>query len=154
MKQGSTHFLRGVILLIVLVVAILCCYVLPAIIISDHVGYYRPILLGMYIPAVPFFIALYQSWKLLGFIDKNKTFSNESVNALKNIKYCATIIGVLYTTGMPYIFYAADRDDAPGVVAIGCIIIFASFVIAVFSAVLQKLLQNAIDIKSENDLTV
>jgi hypothetical protein len=55
---------------------------------------------------------------------------------------------------MPYIFYVADRDDAPGVSVIGFIIIFASFVIAVFAAVLERLLQNAIEIKSENDLTV
>jgi hypothetical protein len=32
--------------------------------------------------------------------------------------------------------------------------VFASMVIAVFAAVLQKLLQNAMDIKSDNDLTV
>ena len=37
---------------------------------------------------------------------------------------------------------------------VGLVIIFASMVIAVFAAVLQRLLQEAIDIKSENDLTV
>jgi hypothetical protein len=34
------------------------------------------------------------------------------------------------------------------------VVIFASMVIAVFAAVLQRLLQEAIDIKSENDLIV
>jgi hypothetical protein len=34
------------------------------------------------------------------------------------------------------------------------VLIFASMVITVFAAVLQKLLKQAIDIKSENDLTV
>jgi len=34
------------------------------------------------------------------------------------------------------------------------IFIFVSIVIAVFAAVLQRLLQDAIDIKLENDLTV
>ena len=56
--------------------------------------------------------------------------------------------------GMPLIYYAAEVDDAPGLILIGMVIIFASFVVAVFAAVLQKLLKNAIDIKSENDLTV
>jgi hypothetical protein len=37
---------------------------------------------------------------------------------------------------------------------IGLVIIFASMVIAVFAAVLQRLLQEAIHIKSENDLTI
>ncbi|MER2256900.1 MAG: DUF2975 domain-containing protein, partial [Priestia megaterium] len=36
----------------------------------------------------------------------------------------------------------------------GLVVPFASLVIAVFAAVLQKLLQEAIHIKSENDLTV
>jgi hypothetical protein len=48
----------------------------------------------------------------------------------------------------------AERDDAPGIILIGLVIIFASMVIGVFAAVLQKLLTNAIEIKSENDLTV
>jgi hypothetical protein len=77
-----------------------------------------------------------------------------SVRALKNIKYCAITISALYAAGMPYIFYAADRDDAPGVIVIGLVIIFASSVIATFAAVLQKLLQNVVEIKSENELTV
>jgi hypothetical protein len=44
----------------------------------------------------------------------------------------------------------ADKDDAPGLVFVP----FASLVIAVFAAVLRRLLQEAINIKTENDLTV
>ena len=154
MKQGSTHILRGVVVLIGLVVLALCILVLPAGIMSDKTGYYRPILLGLYVPATPFFFALFNAIKLLGYIDKNTAFSDASVQTLKSIKNCALLIIGMFTLGMPYIFYAADRDDAPGVVAIGLVIIGASVVIATFAATLQKLLQNAKDIKSENDLTV
>jgi hypothetical protein len=154
MKKGSTLFLRGVVYLIGILVLAVCILVLPRVIMSEEVGYYRPILLGMYIPAIPFFIALYQALKLLSYIDKNNAFSELSVRALKNIKYCAITISALYAAGMPYIFYAADRDDAPGVIVIGLVIIFASSVIATFAAVLQKLLQNVVEIKSENELTV
>lgn len=154
-KQGSTLFLRGVVLLLGIIVLVTCMLVLPDGITHDEVGYYRPILLGLYVPAIPFFIALYQTLKLLNYIDdKNKAFSEASVDALKNIKYCAIAISTLFTAGMPYIFYAADKDDAPGVIVIGLVIIFASIVVAVFAAMLQKLLKNAIAIKSENDLTV
>ena len=48
----------------------------------------------------------------------------------------------------------AQWDDAPGLALIDLVIIGASMVIAVFAAVLQRLLQEAIDIKTENDLTV
>jgi hypothetical protein len=154
MKQGSTLFLKGVVGLLGLVVLALCIFVLPAGIMSDNTGDYRPILLGMYVPAIPFFIALYQTLKLLSYIDHNKAFSELSIKALKLIKYCAVTISALYAAGMPFIFRAADQDDAPGAVAIGLVFTFAPIVVAVFAAVLQKLLQNAIDIKSENDLTV
>jgi MFS family permease len=154
LKRGPTFFLRAVVFLMGAVVLGLCLFLLPIGIISDTTGYYRPILIGMYVPAIPFFFALFQSLKLLGYIDKNTAFSHLSVKALKNIKYCGIAISALYAAGMPYIFHAADRDDAPGVVAIALVIIFASAVIAVFAALLQRLLQNAIDIKSENDLTV
>lgn len=154
MKRGSTTFLKAVVWLIGLAVLALCIFALPPLIASERTGYYRPILLGLYVPALPFFLALYQSLKLLSYIDTNKAFSEFSVKTLRHIKYCGVAISALFTAGMPYIFHAADRDDAPGVVAIGLVIIFASLVVATFAAVLQKLLRDALEIKSENDLTV
>jgi hypothetical protein len=154
MDRGSTIILRGVIYLIGLIVLGLCVFFLPMAISSDTVGYYRPILLGMYVPAIPFFFALFEALKLLSYIDKNKAFSDLSVKALRNIKYCGIAISGLYAAGMPYIMYAAERDDAPGAVAIGLVIIFASFVVATAAAVFAKLLKSAVDLKSENDLTV
>ncbi|MFD3203270.1 DUF2975 domain-containing protein [Bacillus sp. LR_5] len=108
----------------------------------------------LYVTAIPFYFALYQAFKLLSYIDKNKAFSGLSVRALKNIKYCAVTISIFYAAGMPVFYLIAEIDDAPGIIVIGLVIIFASMVIAVFAAVLQKLLKEAIDIKSENDLTV
>lgn len=112
------------------------------------------VFINLYATAIPFYYALYQAFKLLSYIDKNNAFSELSVSALKNIKYCAMTISVLYVLGMPLFYLIAERDDAPGFIIIGMIMILASMVIAVFAAVLQRLLQDAIDIKSENDLTV
>ena len=156
MKKGSTFFLKGVIFFIGIAVLILCVFVLPRGIRAEMSGDfdYGFIFLGMYVTAIPFFIGLYQAFKLLNYIDKNEAFSESSITALKYIKYCAGTISGLYALGMPYIFYVADRDDAPGVAAIGFVIIFASLVVSVFAAVLQKLLRSAMDIKSENELTV
>ncbi len=154
MKQGSTLILKAVVIILGLTVLSFCVFYLPQLIGYIEPGGYDPILLGIYLPGIPFFFALYQTLKLLNLIDTNKAFSDLSVKALKNIKYCAIIISALYAAGMPYVFYVADKDDAPGVVAIGLVIVGASFIVAVFAAVLQKLLQNAIDIKQENELTV
>ncbi|WP_430787370.1 DUF2975 domain-containing protein [Virgibacillus flavescens] len=117
----------------------------------DHLQY--PLLIGMYVAMIPFFVALYQTFKLLSYIDKNESFSDLAVVALKKIKYCAVTIIVLYVLELPFLYILNKVDDAPGVL-IGMVVIFASIVIAVFAAVLQKLLKRAIDIKSEVDLTV
>jgi hypothetical protein len=45
-------------------------------------------------------------------------------------------------------------DDAAGGVFMGVLITFGSIVIATAAAVFERILQNAVDIKSENDLTV
>lgn len=152
-KRGSTLFLRGVVWLLGLIVLVLCVILLP-LIAQEDIGYYRPILISLYVPAVPFFVALYQTLKLLDCIDKNKAFSQASVTTLKHIRRCAVIIAGLFTAGMPYIVYVADKDDAPGAVLVGLVVIVASAAVAVFAAVLQKLLSDALAIKSENDLTV
>ncbi len=154
MKQGSTLLLKGALLVIGLSILALCIFALPAGIRNEDAGAYRPIFLAMYVTAIPFFMALYQALNLLTYIDKNRAFSELSVTALKKIKYCALTITALYAAGLPYIYLVATKDDAPGVFAIGLVIVGASLVVAVFAAVLQQLLKNAIAIKSENDLTV
>jgi hypothetical protein len=45
-------------------------------------------------------------------------------------------------------------DDAAGGVFVGVLITFGSIVIATAAAMFERILQNAVDIKSENDLTV
>jgi hypothetical protein len=48
----------------------------------------------------------------------------------------------------------SESDDRPPVIAIGVLTSFVSIVIATAAAVFERLLQTAVDIKSENDLTV
>lgn len=111
-----------------------------------------PLLIGIYMTSIPFFLALYQAFKLLDYIDKKAAFSELSINALVYIKYCALIISSLYVIG--FIILIIRNAGNPGILLIGLIIIFTSMLIAVFSAVLQMLLRNAIGIKEENDLII
>ncbi|MFA4942373.1 MAG: DUF2975 domain-containing protein, partial [Patescibacteria group bacterium] len=126
------------------VVLAICIFALPNIIGSIELDGYDPILLGIYLSTIPFFIAIYQSLKLLNYIDKNKVFSDLSIKALKTIRYCAITISALYIIGMPYIFKVADKDDAPGVVAIGLFFALVPIVIAVLTTILQNILQDVL----------
>ena len=71
------------------------------------------VFINLYATAIPYYFALYQTFKLLNYIDKNNAFSELSVKALKNIKYSALAISVLYVLGMPLFYLVAERDDAP-----------------------------------------
>jgi DNA-binding Xre family transcriptional regulator len=163
MKRGSTLFLKLAVILMGIPVLALCLFLLPQITNeaneaaergSDLAFVVYGILMVMYVSAIPFYFALYQSFNLLSYIDKNQAFSELSVRALKKIKNCAIIISGLYVVALPFVYIMAEVDDAPGLIIIGMIPIFASVVIAVFAAVLQRLLKEAIDIKEENDLIV
>ena len=46
----------------------------------------------MYTASIPFFVALYQAFKMLGYAGQNKIFSPAAVKALRTIKYCAIAI--------------------------------------------------------------
>lgn len=160
MKRSSTIFLKIAIYLVGTPVLAVCIVGLSRF--DPNSPYWQlpelaklqyPLLIGMYIAMIPFFFALYQTLKLLSYIDKNEAFSELAVQALKKIKFSAITISILYIIEMPFLYLLTVADDAPGIL-IGMVIIFASIVIAVFAAVLQKLLQEAINIKSENDLIV
>ncbi|WP_134701249.1 DUF2975 domain-containing protein [Ammoniphilus sp. YIM 78166] len=159
MNRGTTFFLRLAVILMGIPVLALCIFLVPriAVIVADflEVAYLKYLVfIVFYGAAIPFYFALYQAFKLLSYIDQNKAFSELSVKALMKIKYCAITICSLHVLGLPLFYLMADKDDAPGLIFIGMVVPFASMVIAVFAAVLQRLLEEAIKIKTENDLTV
>lgn len=158
MKKGSTLFLKFVLLLIggfALFILLWSPHIEGRAANLDFISIYAdPVILYVYLVAAPFFIAIYQAFKVLGMIERNKVFTQISVNALRNIKFCAIAICLMLTVMMPAMLQFAQQDDAPGFVLLGIVAIFASSVIATGVAVAEKLLQNAVDLKSENDLTV
>ncbi|WP_339195287.1 DUF2975 domain-containing protein [Paenibacillus sp. FSL P4-0176] len=158
MKRGTTIFLKLAVLLIGVPILALCIFGIPWLannpVNPNYAGALYPIVIIMYVSVIPFIVALYQAFRLLSYIDKNEAFSLMSVKSLKTIKYCAIVISSFYFVMLPFVYVVAEKDDAPGLILMGMVPVFASLVIAVFSAVLQILLQEAIDIKSENDLVV
>jgi Protein of unknown function (DUF2975) len=154
LERSSTLFLRLILLVLTIGVLVLCGFLLYQIIQSDSLGYYRPILMGLVISAIPLFYIFYQAHNLLNNIDNNLSLTDSSVNSLRIIKVCSFIISLMYLIGSPFIFNVAQQDDAPGVVLINIILIMGPFSVGVFTYILQKLLINAIGYKSENELTI
>jgi hypothetical protein len=116
--------------------------------------YSDPFIVYIYIGSTPFFVGLYQAFKLLTFIEANRAFSQDAVNALKNIKLASLSLLGFIALALFYIRFFVRGDDPAGPTMLGIIVSFAVAVTATAAAVFQKLFQNAVDIKSENDLTV
>jgi hypothetical protein len=158
MKRSSTIFLQVVIVLIGIGTLALLLW-------EPHIEgrnlhatlfemYFKdPFLAYAYIASIPFFVALYQACKVLGFAGQNKIFSQPAMKALRTIKYCAIVIIGFVAVGEIFIMLG-NSDDRAGGIFMGTLITFCSIIIATAAAMCERNLQNAVDIKSENNLTV
>jgi Protein of unknown function (DUF2975) len=160
MKRSSTVFLQVVIVLVGLGALALMLW-------EPHlegrnanatpfqIYFNDPFLAYAYLASIAFFAALYQAFKLLGYIGQNNVFSLHSVKALRTIKYCALVLMAFIAGAEAYLFIAQrGEEDIAGGVMMGLVLMFLAVVTATAAAVMERLLQSAVDMKSENDLTV
>lgn len=159
MKKNSITFLQAVVVLIG-VVALVILIRAPltegrAVNLDLFSIYTDPFILYGYASSIAFFIALYKAFRLLGYIKQNSVFSSNAVAALKGIKYCAIVLSVLIVAaGLCIKLFLSKEDDPAGFIALCIITAFIAVVVATVAAIFEKILQNAVDMKSENDLTI
>lgn len=156
MKQSSTLFLKGVIVLIgIVAIAIMIQFPLTegrAENLDLFSIYSDPFILYGYVASILFFIMLYKAFRLLGFIGQNKAFSLESLKTLRNIK-CCIIILIIFTVvaGLCIKMFHNKDDDPAGFIAMCIVTTFVALVVGAAVAVFEKILQNGKDIKSKNE---
>ncbi len=109
-----------------------------------------PFLAYAYTASIAFFIALYQAFKLMGYIGRDEVFSAHSVKALQTIQYCAKTIVGFVVAAEAYLFIIRPGDDIAGGVFMGLLIIFASGMVAIVAALLEQILQEAVDMQSKS----
>jgi hypothetical protein len=158
MNIGATLFLRAVLVLIGI-------GVLAFLLVEPHfegrnthatlfeIYFKDPFLAYIYVAAIPFFVGLYHAIKVLGYADRNKEFSPSTVRSVRTIKYCAIAL-IAFVAGAEVFIFSIESDDRAGGVVMGLFIALVSAVVATAMAVLERTLQKAVDLKSENDLTV
>lgn len=159
MKRISVVFLQAVVVLIGIVALVILIWFPSTEGRATNLDlfsiYSDPLILYGYAASIAFFVALYEAFKLLGYIGQNQVFSSNAVKTLKSIKYCAIILSILIVIAGVYIRIFHNKDDDPaGFIAMCIITTFVSIVVATAAAIIEKILQNAIDMKSENDLTI
>jgi hypothetical protein len=158
MKRSSTIFLQVVIVLIGIGALALMLWEPRIEGRNAHATLFQiyfndPFLVYAYIASIPFFVALFQAFKVLGYAGQNKVFSQAAVKNLRTIKFCMIAIIGFVAVGEIFIMLG-NSDDRAGGVFMGILITFGSVVIATAVAMFERILQDAVDIKSEHDLTV
>lgn len=158
-KPAVLFFLKIALVLLALPALAFCLFAIPGMASRDAAAHPEtaylqyPFLLSAYLLFGLFFIALYQTFKLLGFIGRNQAFSQQSVRALRKIKYCAMTIACIFIAGLAFLIFFIGGDIA-GLFMMCMICIVASAAVCAFATVLEKLTVQAIQLKAENELTV
>ncbi len=112
-----------------------------------------PFLAYAYVASLSFFVGLYHAFKLLRYARNSQVFSPAAVKAMRTIKYCAIAMIGFVVIGEVF-FILPQSDDPPAGIMMGLLVTFGAIVIAAAAAMFERILQNAVEIKSENDLTV
>ncbi len=160
MKRSSTIFLQIVIVLVGIGALVLLLWephlegVNANATTLSQIYFDDPFLALVYVGSIPFFIALYQAFKVLGYAGKNNIFSSAAVKSFRLIKYCAIVIIGFVIVEEIFIMLTHGDDDVTGGIFMGALITFGSVVVATAATVFERIVQNAVEIKSENDLTV
>jgi len=158
MKRGSILFLRAVLALIGVGAIALLLWEPQTEGRNAHATlveiYFKdPFLAYVYVASIALFVGLYQAFKVLGYVGQDEMLSPAAVRRLRAIKHCALII-VGFVAGAELFIILSNTDDPQGGFFMGVLIAFISTVIVTATTVLERTLQTAVDIKSENDLTV
>jgi hypothetical protein len=115
-----------------------------------EVYFQDPFLAYAYLASIPFFVGLYQAFKLLGFAGENKVFSPAAVNALRTIKYCAiALLGLVALSVVFMLFEDPADDDRPAGVFLRLLTAVPSIVVATAAAMFERALQKRSTISPE-----
>lgn len=95
-----------------------------------------------YIASIPFFVALYQAFRLFGDAGRNQFFSPRSLNALRTIRTCAIMLLGSIAVAEAFLFLMVrGKDDIAGGVAMGILFALVFAAMAIAAALFERRLQ-------------
>lgn len=113
---------------------------------------YLPWLIFILLTAIPCYIVLVFSWKIVANIEKDHSFCKENAKYLKYISLLAAGDSAFFFVGnIIYLFLGMNH---PGILLASGVITFIGIAITVASAALSHLVMKAAQLQEENDLTI
>ena len=155
MRRISTLFLQAVVVLIGIGALALLLWEPHIEGRNAHATLYQiyfndPFLAYAYTAAIPFFVALYQAFRVLGYARQGQAFSPAAVKAFRTIKQCAFAVAGFIVGGEAYLFIVQrGKEDIAGGVAVGLFLIFVFVVLAAAADISERLLQNGVEMTSK-----
>ena len=150
MKKGPTLFLQILIVLAGIGVLIAMIWEPQLEGVNAHATLFEiyftdPFIACVYIGSIPFFVALYKMFKVLGYARDNMIFSPAAIQAVRAIKYCAFITAGAIIAVDAYLRVAAigSNDDPAGAIALGIAATFISIIVGTAAAVFEGILKEA-----------
>ena len=158
MKKWMLNLLKISLVVIGFVILMLSIFWLPSVANTlaeqnpEYAYLKYPLLFGIYLTCIPFYIGVYNGFVILRLIEKDKAFTEYTNKSLTYIFYSSIAIILLYVIGMVYLIF--NNALHPSLFLLGVSIIFMSFTIASAAGVIKALLIKVIEIKNEHDLTI
>ena len=106
--------------------------------------HYMKLLILLYVTGVPAWLIVWQTKILAKNIIDSVPFSELSIKAIKKISLCSLFISVVYTFSLVLLPFNLSV----------VIIIIGSFLVALIGTILYKLVQQAMHMQDENELTI
>lgn len=92
--------------------------------------------------------------KLVQQLSSKERFTVKNLTIANRIRFCLLLITILTLGIFPKIYQLADINDAPGLLFIGMVVFLIPLFVTLLANVLIELLEQAIDLKNDYDLTV
>lgn len=112
----------------------------------------KPVNYYVLLSGIPFFIILYEIFRICIYIIKDEIFTAKPSKSLKRISICAFILSFMYIVLSAIFLY--NSFITPLLTLILSLVVFASATVGMFARIMNILVIKAYRLQEEHDLTV
>lgn len=113
---------------------------------------YWPCLIFLWASSLPFWAALVLGWRISDDMGRNNSFCQANARRLKWVCWLALVEAAIYLGA--FVALLVTAIGSPGIMFLLLFTILAGLVVAVIAAILSHLVDKAVALQQESDLTV
>jgi Protein of unknown function (DUF3036). len=110
--------------------------------------------IALYATCLVVFVISFYLFRIFHLIDQRNFFTQTALHFVRVVRYLFITASITLMGILPFVYYNADKGDAPGLIFIALAFVLVPLAIAAFISVMEKILINSIKFKQENELTI